>query len=68
MKLSKVNLWQVVPSSGAFSTACLTAAKGVDLTYEAGIVTAKHGDTVMLIPMSNVLSMTPLEAAKPAKK
>lgn len=68
MKLSKVNLWQVVPSSGAFSTACLTVAKGLELTYEAGLITAKYGDSVMMIPMSNVLSMTPLQGEKPTKK
>ena len=68
MKLAQVNLKQTIPSSGAFSTACLSTSKGIELTYEAGIVTAKHGDVTMLIPMANVLSMRPLAEAKTAKK
>lgn len=68
MKLAQVNLKQTIPSSGAFSTACLSTSKGIELTYEAGIVTAKHGEITMLIPMANVISMKPFVEAKPAKK
>lgn len=69
MKLAQVNLKHVIPGVGAFSTACLKADKGHELTYDAGLVTAKKGEDVLLIPLGNVLGMKPLATeAKPAKK
>lgn len=61
MKLAQVNLKQVIPGSGPFATACLTAERGFDLTLESGIITAKHKDgAVQLVPIGNVLGMKPL--------
>jgi hypothetical protein len=70
MKLSAVLLTQAMPSSGAFSTACLKADKGFDLTLNesARLIAAKHGDIVKLIPLERVLSMDPMPAEKAAKK
>lgn len=69
MKLAQVNLKQVIPSSGAFSTALYTATKGFDLVVNetARLVAATHGGKTKLIPFENILSMEPL-AEKAAKK
>lgn len=61
MKLAQVLLKQVIPGSGPFTTACLKADKGFDMTFEAGIVTATHKDgETQCIPLGNIVSMKPL--------
>lgn len=46
------------------TTPFLAAVAGWSLALDAGIVTAKHGDHVRLIPLSNVAYMVPMVEEK----
>jgi len=62
MKLGEVQLREKVPTfkGPGDTTQRLQAIRGWDMTLEGGLVTARAGDNVLVIPMSNVVYVTPL--------